>query len=130
MIDQSLFEAVIYAGSTRIGAGLIVKGLPAVSTGPNAGLLQVGLATSASDKIVGVTTVDGLDVSGQSQDIASNHRHQVLTGAAIDYGDRLTTDANGKAVVATAGQNSFGISRGYAVGADRRIDFIFAHSKA
>ena len=130
MIDQSLHEAVIYAGATRIGAGLIVRALPAVSTGQNAGLLHVGLATSASDRIVGVTTVDGLDVSTQSQDIATNHRHQVLTGAAVTYGDRLTTDANGKAVVATTGQNVFGIARGYATGADRRIDFIFAHSKA
>lgn len=64
----------------------------------NAG--EVAPATAATDKLAGVADL-GATVSGEMVDVAIGGMDEVVAGGNIAAGDKLTSDANGKAVVAT-----------------------------
>lgn len=81
--------------TAAIGEGRIVKGTATDG--------QVTQSSAAADKHVGVA-VDGCT---GANDLISVTRHgpaRVQCGGDVAFGDPLTSDANGAAVVATAGQ--------------------------
>lgn len=60
-------------------------------------------STAAADAMLGVSGSLGAD-SGQQVDVTRQGIGEVEYGAAIAYGDPLTANADGKAVVAAAGE--------------------------
>jgi uncharacterized protein YcfJ len=73
------------------------------------------LAGAADVAIVGV--LNNAPKPGWGADVAvinGNGTFKVVAGGNIAYGNKLTSDANGKAVLATTGQRCFGIARGTA----------------
>lgn len=62
---------------------------------------KVSLANAATDILIG-TIVDGGTASGDQVAIRlSGGTHRVILGGSVNEGARLTSDANGKAVVTT-----------------------------
>lgn len=70
----------------------------------------IKVAAAATDKLCGVS--DGaLDVAdGRRIDVLMSGFQKLDAGGAIAWGDRLTSDANGKAVVAAAGNRVVAIA--------------------
>lgn len=65
-------------------------------------------ATAAADKSVGVSDADA--ASGARVDVVLSGTTDVQYGGAVTRGDLLTADANGKAVVAAAGNRVIGVA--------------------
>jgi hypothetical protein len=66
------------------------------------GAKQCGLATAAADTVVGVVQ-NKPQVAGQAATVAIRGVTQVLTGGSFNPGDKIDTDATGRAIVAGAG---------------------------
>ena len=88
-----------------------------------------GLAAQASDPgqtLIGTTDELGLQSNGRA-DIAMSAQPEVEAGEAVAFGDPLTTDAEGRAVKATAtGQHIVGYALGKAEAAGDIIDYLYA----
>jgi hypothetical protein len=70
----------------------------------------IKVAAAATDKLCGVSDA-ALDVAdGRRVDVLMSGFQKLDAGGAIAWGDRLTSDANGKAVVAAAGNNRIAIA--------------------
>lgn len=91
---------------------------------------EVAPATSATHKIAGAADL-GATAAGQLVDVAMVGDAEVTAGGNIAAGDKLTSDANGKAVVATlaAGvtRHVFGVALAPGVDGDI-IPYLVAHS--
>jgi hypothetical protein len=109
------YNKVYYDGTTVVGSFLIVKAAAtqrtAGTTGGYGKIPVVELATTANDKIVGVTHAGGLAVSNRPQTIASGEKVTCIAGVALSYGDKVTTNASSQAIVAAVGNNVLGIVR-------------------
>ncbi len=83
-------------------------------------------ATTPEDVLIG--TADELGKQPQGVvDVAMSDIPEVESGAAIDLGDPLTTDAQGRAVKATAsGQRIIGFAFAAASGEGEIIDYIYS----
>jgi hypothetical protein len=86
------------SAATAIGSYLLVK-----LTSDTA----VALATAATDAIFGVTTELGID-AGRIGDVVTVGIYPVRAGAAIAVGDQVTSDSQGRAVVAVSGNTIAG----------------------
>jgi hypothetical protein len=82
---------------------------------------EVALATAVTDKLAGVCDL-GAAAAGDMIDAAMGGRHEVVAGGVVAAGDKLTTDANGAAVVAAPVLGSvvhvFGVALAPAVAGD------------
>ena len=67
----------------------------------------VAAATAPADRICGVFTEAGAK-SGRNADVVRSDMPGVLLGGAVAVGDRLTSNANGRAVVAASGNSLLG----------------------
>lgn len=85
--------------SGAIGAHLIVKGTATDGV--------VSQAAAGTDKIVGVADQFGA-ADAARLDVIHDGPAKVVAGGAIAFGDRLTSDGNGKAVVAADGDYILG----------------------
>jgi len=91
---MSMQEFRSYQAQGAVGAYLIVK--PGTADG------AVALATAATDLLVG--TSDSLaKADGEMVDMGVGHVHEVKLGGAVTRGQKLTCDANSKAVAAAPG---------------------------
>lgn len=88
-----------YDAGAAVGANLIVK--PGSADGA---VLQ---AAGATDALVGVSGNIAAAI-GERLDVIKSGIADVVYGGTITRGDPVTSDANGKAVKAVAGQNSIG----------------------
>lgn len=79
-----------------IGAYRLVKGTATDNT--------VAQAAAGTDKIVGATKDVYCDAAGDRIDIVHTGYVRLQAGGNIAFGDLLTSDANGKAVVVADGQ--------------------------
>lgn len=97
MRNEGLVKTQI-AGAA-IGAYKIVK--------PGASADTVVQAAAATDKSIGVSDL-GADAAGDRVDVVIDGVARVVYGGNVAYGDPLTSDANGNAVVAApaAGANA------------------------
>lgn len=86
----------------------------------------------AGDAPIGVAIVtnSATHVQGEFVDVQIRYNGLVMAGAAIAKGDALASDANGKAVKATAGAATIGIALESAKGADSIIRFALARGAA
>lgn len=104
---------------TRVAAAAIAPYTFAAATGV-AG--QARQAAAATDKLLGVVDDMGAVFAGQTVDIQEVGRADVLAGGTFADGDPLTSDANGKAVLAAkvVGSTVFalGFARSSAVAGD------------
>lgn len=111
-----------FTASAAITAKRLVK-----FTG-NAG--EVAPATAATDKIAGAADL-GATAAGQMVDVAISGQSEAIAGGNIAAGDKLTSDANGKAVAATlsaaATKHVFGVALAPGVDGDI-IPYLVAHS--
>lgn len=87
-------------------------------------------ASAAADLLIGVSDWSGDVVSGQRVDIHMGEQPEVEAGAAIAAGARLTSDANGKAVTAAAGEQCVGFATEAAAADGDVITFHYAPHKA
>ena len=74
-------------------------------------------AASNAAKIVGTSGRSAIG-SGETADVAVAGISEIQAGAAVTRGDLLTSDANGKAIPAAAGQRIGGIAMAIAVAED------------
>lgn len=89
-----------YAAEAAIGAYLaIVWG---------AADLTVKQATDGTAPFVGTSGIVGADAAGDMVDVTRLGLPEVKLGAAVNRGDRLMADADGKAIACTAGNYYFG----------------------
>lgn len=72
------------------------------------GAKQCGLATATADSVVGVAQ-NKPQVAGQGVTVAIRGITQVLTGGVFAPGDKIDTDATGRAIKSAAG-NGIGIA--------------------
>lgn len=79
---------------------------------------------------VAIVTNSATHVQGEFVDVQIRYNGLVMAGAAIAKGDVLASDANGKAVKATAGAATIGIALEAAKGADSIIRFALARGVA
>lgn len=95
---------------------------PFTIAAPNGVAGQGRQATAATDKLLGVTDEMGATAAGQTFDITEVGLADVRAGGTFADGDPLTSDANGKAVLAAkqAGVTVFvvGFARSAAVADD------------
>lgn len=78
---------------------------------------KVALATAATDRLIGATDALGADAD-QVIDITTVGQSEVTLGGTVAFGDKLTSDAAGKAIVATgaAGVNKHTIGTAMVAG--------------
>lgn len=95
---NSIFKS--YKAEAAVTANRIVK----FGTADN----QVVQAAAVGDKSIGVTTALDTDIGDQC-DVVKVGPAEVRLGGTVTRGDRLTSDANGKAVAAApgAGTNNY-----------------------
>lgn len=109
------YDKVYFDGTTAADSYLILKAATTQRTANTPGgygnIPVVELATAPTDKLVGVTQAGGLAVTNRPQTMVSGDTALVTAGAALSYGDKVTTNASSQAVVAAAGNNSLGIVR-------------------
>jgi hypothetical protein len=112
---ENVYDKVYYDGTTVTGSFLIVKSAATQRTSGTTGgygkIPVVELATTANDKIVGVTQAGGLAVNSRPQTIISGGIVTCIAGVQLSYGDKVTTNATSQAIVAAAGNNVLGIVR-------------------
>ena len=83
-------------------------------------------ATAATEALVGTADELGKQPNGGA-DVAMSDQPEVEAGAAVAAGDPLTSDAQGRAVKATAtGQRIIGFAFASASGAGEIIDYIYS----
>ena len=83
-------------------------------------------ATAPEDVLIGTADELGRQANG-TVDVAMSDIPEVESGAPIDLGDPLTTDAQGRAVKATGtGQRIIGFAFAPASGAGEIIDYIYS----
>lgn len=89
---------------TYLAAGAIA---PYRITKPGAADGETALATAATDALTGVTQQLGSDLAGDRVDVCHGGLPEVTYGGNVTRGARLTSDAQGRAVVAApaAGAN-------------------------
>ncbi|MFE0757198.1 DUF2190 domain-containing protein [Inquilinus sp. NPDC058860] len=68
----------------------------------------VALATAAADKSIGVVDMLGASAAGLSCDVVLTGVAEVEYGGPVTRGDDLTADAQGRAVIAAAGNRVIG----------------------
>jgi len=68
----------------------------------------VALATAPADKSIGVVDMLGANAAGISCDVVLTEIAEVEYGGPVTRGDDLTADAEGRAVVAAAGDRVIG----------------------
>jgi hypothetical protein len=85
-------------------AGAIAK-YRIVATDATSGVVKQ--ATAATDKIIGCTGVAGVDAADKRIDVCMDDIRDIEFGGDVEFGDLLTSDAQGRAVVAApaAGAN-------------------------
>ncbi len=66
---------------------------------------------AAADKSFGISDSLGADAVNDRVDIYTMGTVEVEYGGAVTRGDQLTSDANGKAVTAAAGNRTIGLAR-------------------
>ena len=108
------------AGTGGVTAGLIVK-LSAADT--------IVTASAAADKTVGVCESTAA-AGGMTRYAQLGTKTTVTSGGAIAVGDLLTSDAAGKAVVATDGDRVVGVALTAAAAADAEVTIIITLSQA
>lgn len=87
---------------------------------------EVGLA-GAGEKAIGV--LQNRPQQGEGADVVVGGRTEVIAGAAVNDGDFVTSDAQGRAVAATAGATRVhGIALTTATAAGQVIDILVIHS--
>jgi hypothetical protein len=107
MANPTLTKNFIAGGT--LSARLIVK--------KGADDSHVVAAAASTDAPVGVN--ERLDrVSGDRADIVVQGIADVLLGGTVNFGDRITADANGKGVAATSGSNNVGMAMADGVSGD------------
>jgi len=67
---------------------------------------SVKQATGPTDALIGVTGMNGSVAAGDRVDVMMDEIRDVEFGGAVSQGDPLTSDADGKAVLATAHTHS------------------------
>lgn len=70
----------------------------------------VGLATANTDAIVGVQDDIPFAAAGAQVAVRFGGTADIMAGAAVAAGSKVTTDGSGRAVVATTGQDYHGIA--------------------
>lgn len=70
----------------------------------------IALATAASDMIIGASTNVDSEANGRCDVELAAKISEVTYGGAVTRGDRLTADAEGKAVTAASGNSYVGIA--------------------
>ena len=88
-----------YIADGAVGQYLIVK----PGTNPN----DVKVAAAGTDKVIGVSTFVAADDNSPC-DVIHDGIADVICGGNVAFGDLLTSDANGKAVVAVATNRTIG----------------------
>jgi hypothetical protein len=69
------------------------------------------LSTAATDALVGITQLVGADAAGDRVDLVLAGAVKVTYGGTVAKGDRLTSDASGRAITTTtAGNKVLGIA--------------------
>lgn len=81
----------------------IVKGTAAEAT--------VALAVTDTDKFVGVSGIVSADAAGDRIDIEMLGIAPVQYGGTVAFGDLLTSDATGRAIIAIAGDRVIGVAQ-------------------
>lgn len=92
---MNTYHARARLSTAAIALSRIVKGTTTDRT--------VTQSSAAADKHVGVS-LQACTAAGDELDIAHDGMVRVQCGGTVAFGDFLTSDANGKAVVATAGE--------------------------
>ena len=70
----------------------------------------VSLATAVTDSIIGVLDDTPYAAAGAQAAVRMSGTAEIVAGAAISAGAKVTTDSAGRAVTATSGQAYFGIA--------------------
>lgn len=70
---------------------------------------QAKKATAAADTSIGVVNQPGNIQAGQQMDVTILGEAEVLCGGSVSAGSSFTSDSNGKAVTASAGEKAVGI---------------------
>lgn len=87
---------------------------------------MIAQASDPGEALLGTTDELGLQSNGRA-DIAMSAQPEVEAGEVLALGDPLTTDAEGRAVKATAtGQHIIGYALGKAEAAGDIIDYLYA----
>ncbi|WP_288230816.1 DUF2190 family protein [uncultured Desulfovibrio sp.] len=87
---------------------------------------MIAQAAGPTDALIGTTDELGKQPNGRA-DVAMSDLPEVEAGAAVAYGDPLTSDAEGRAVKATAsGQRIIGFALTAAQSDGEIIDYLFA----
>ena len=87
---------------------------------------MIAQAAAPSDALIGTTDELGKQPNGRA-DVAMSDLPEVEAGAAVAYGDPLTSDAEGRAVKATeSGQRIIGFALTAAQSDGEIIDYLFA----
>lgn len=92
-----------HAAAGAIPSYRIVKGTATEAT--------VALAAADTDKFVGVSGIVSADAAGDRIDVEMLGVAPVQYGGAVAYGDFLTSDATGRAIVALAGDRVIGVAQ-------------------
>ena len=70
----------------------------------------VNLATDEADAVLGVQDDIPFAAAGAQVAVRMSHTAEVIAGAAVTAGAKVTCDAQGRAVAAAAGENYHGIA--------------------
>lgn len=90
--------------------------------------LTVKQAVDGTVPFVGTTGIVGADAAGDMVDVTRLGLPEVQLGAAVNRGDRLMADADGKAIACTAGNYYFGFAEVTGVAGDV-INYLAAPGK-
>jgi hypothetical protein len=85
-------------------------------------------ATDGTAPFVGTTGIVGADAANDMVDVTRLGLPEVVLGAAVNHGDRLMADADGKAIACTAGNFYFGFAEVTGVAGDV-INYLAAPGK-
>jgi len=115
--DKAQRSAFVPAGGTTIAAKRIV-----IRSG--SGVNQIAAASTAAQAYWGITTAALTVTASQAAhgNVQIRDKGIVTSGAAIAIGDRLTSDASGKAIPAAAGNAFVGIAMTAATGVDLDVE--------
>lgn len=86
-----------------------------------AGVETVLEAAAATDEMFGVSTNTGNAISGDSVDVIVAGIATVVVGAAVNAGDKVTADSDGRAVAAAATNAIVGVALESATAANETI---------